>query len=155
MSDDWAIYDKPTHLDAIREAWYEFKEGVSFRAFSLSKECDPEPGLPIPIAWLCAPWGPLAYRFKSYNLERLFRPQKAERRQRLDDMNQYVFICGADDTTDEWWAEADALLAEFGGKIGVTFPPRDWEPYSVAETVGIGMGYTREEVAEIVAPQTA
>lgn len=144
------IYARPTHLDAIREAWHDFKEGAAFNAFCLS-ESDGGPGLPAPIAWLCAPWRPLAYRFKSYNLERLFRPQKAERRQRLDDLNQYVFVCGAREWNEDRWAEVEALLAEFGGKIGVDFPPRDWEPMSVAETVGCIMGYSREEVAEIVA----
>jgi hypothetical protein len=139
--------DAPTHLNAIREAWREFKEGVACKADCLS---DDDEGygrnLPAPIAWLCAPWGPLAYRFRPYNLERLFRPQKAERRQRLDDLCQYVFICGAAEWTEERWAEADALVAEFGGD----FPPRDWVPYTAAEMVGVGMGFTREQVAEIV-----
>lgn len=140
----------PTHFDAIREAWHEFKEGVAFNAFCLSDD-DTDfgggPGLPAPIAWLCAPWGPLAYRFKGYNLERLFRPRKAERRQRLADLSEFVFVCGAAEMSEEHWTEADALVAEFG----VPFPPRDWEPMSVAEMVGVNMGYTREEVAEIVA----
>jgi len=147
VTDD--LYEKPTHLDAIREAWHEFKEGVSFKAFCLSD--DDGPHLPALHAWLCAPWGPLAYRFRPYNLERLFRPQKAERRQRLDDLNQYVFICGASEWGEERWVEVEALLAEFGGTIGIDFPPRDWEPYTAAETVGVIMGYSREEVAEIVA----
>ncbi len=139
----------PTHLDAIREAWREFKEGVAFNAFCLSDKDEwlPGPELPLPIAWLCAPWEPLAYRFRPLNLERLFWPQKAERRQRLADLSEYVFICGAAEWGDERWIEVEALLAEFGGD----FPPRDWEPYSAAEMVGVGMGYTREEVAEIVA----
>lgn len=142
------IYELPTHLDAIREAWREFKEGVEFQAFCLQlNDDDTDPGLPAPIAWICAPWGPLAYRFKWYNLERLFRPRKAERRQRLDDLSQYVFWCGSAEWDDKRWAEADALVAEFGGD----FPPRDWEPMSVAEAVGQGMGFTREEVALIVA----
>lgn len=147
MQDDPS--DKPpTHLDAIREAWDEFKEGVSFEAFCLQQKDDGfGPGLPPPVAWLCAPWRPLYYRFKPYNFERLFRPQKAERRQRLNDLHQYVFWCGAEDWTDERWSEADALVAEFGGD----FPPRDWNPMTVAEAVGSIMGYSREEVAEIVA----
>jgi hypothetical protein len=150
-------YDKPpTHIDAIREAWHEFKEGVGFKAFCLGPECaDDGPGLPTPIAWLCAPWTPLAYRFTPYNLERIFRPKKAERRQRVHDLCEYVFVCGASEMTDERWAEADALVAEFG----IPFPPRDWGPMSVCETVGAIMGYSREEVADIVAkpprtPQT-
>lgn len=144
MTDD----QPPTHLDAIREAWREFKEGVAFRAFCLHDDDDGfSPGLPAPIAWLCAPWGPLAWRFSPYNLERLFRPQKAERRERLSNLREYVSVCGAGKWTEERWAEADALVAEFGGG----FPPRDWEPMSVAETVGAIMGYSREEVAEIVA----
>lgn len=139
----------PTHLDAIREAWHEFKGGVAFRAFCLHEkdEWDPWSGLPLPIAWLCAPWGPLAYRFSPYALERLFRPQKAERRQRLADLSEYVFICGAAEWTEDRWAEADALVAEFGGD----FPPRDLVPMTAAEIVGAGMGYSRDEVAEIVA----
>lgn len=143
-----ADYDKPpTHLDAIREAWHEFKEGVGFKAFCLQDDDDGfGPGLPAPIAWLCAPWGSLAYRFRPYNLERLFRPQKADRRERVHNMCEYVFVCGAEDCDEEWWAEADALVAEFG----IDFPPRDYEPMSVAEMVGTGMGFSREEVAEIV-----
>lgn len=136
----------PTHLDAIGQAWHEFKEGVSFEAFCL-QESDYGPKLPAPVAWLCAPWKPLAYRFTRYNLERLFRPQKAERRQRLSDLSEYVFVCGAAELPEDEWAEVDALVAEFGGD----FPPRDWEPMSAAETVGAIMGYSREEVAEIVA----
>lgn len=135
------------HLDAIREAWHEFKQGVAFNAFCLTDD-DDSPGLPAPIAWLCAPWGPLAYRFRPYNLERLLMPQKAARRQRKADLCEYVFVCGADEMTEEDWKEADGLVAEFGG----SFPPRDWQPMSVAETVGAIMGYSREEVAEIVAP---
>lgn len=143
------LYEKPpTHLDAIREAWHEFKEGVSFNAFCLGDGDDGfSRGLPAPLAWLCAPWGPLAHRFNRYNLERLFRPQKAERRQRLSDLSEYVFVCGAGDMTEERWVEADALVAEFGGG----FPPRDWEPMSAAETVGAIMGYSRADVAEITA----
>jgi hypothetical protein len=149
MTDD--IYDKPTHLDAIREAWHEFGCGVREGFWELSDGKDEGGrGLSAPIALLCAPWGPLAYRFTPYNLERLFRPQKAERRQRLYDLNQYVFICGASEWTEDRWVEVRALLAEFGGEIGVDFPSPDWEPYSAAEMVGVGMGYTREEVAEIV-----
>lgn len=145
-----ASYDKPpTHLDAIREAWHEFKEGVKFKAFCLydHDDFDPGPELPKPIAWLLAPWKPLAYRFERRNLERLFRPQKAERRQRVHDLCECVFVCGAAELDEETWAEADALVAEFG----IDFPPRDWEPMSAAETVGAVMGYSREEVAEIVA----
>jgi hypothetical protein len=149
------VFEEPTHRDAIRAAWLEFKEGVSFRAFCLH---DPDPfedggGLPWPIAWLCAPWGPLAYRFKPFNLERIFRPQKAERRQRLSELCDCVFWCGGAYLSEETWAEADALVAEFGD----AFPPRDWEPMSAAEAVGAGMGMTREEVAEIVGdrPRTA
>lgn len=141
-------YPPPTHLDAIREAWHEFKEGVSFEAFCLQLNDDEwDPGLPAAIAWLCAPWKPLAYRFTPYSLERLFRPQKAERRQRVADLCDFVFHFGAGEMTDELWAEADALVAEFG----VPFPPRDWQAMSAAEIVGQGMGYSREEVAEIVA----
>lgn len=143
------VFEEPTHRDALRAAWHEFKEGVAFRAFCLH---EPDPfekggGLPLAVAWLCAPWGPLAYRFTPFNLERIFRPKKAERRQRVHDLCEYVFVCGAAEWTEERWAEADALVAEFGGD----FPPRDWQPMSVAEAVGVGMGYTREEVAEIVA----
>lgn len=58
-----------------------------------------------------------------------------------------MFVCGGSEMTEGAWAEADALVAEFGGD----FPPRDWEPYSAAETVGAIMGMSREEVAEIVA----
>lgn len=145
MTDD---YEKPTHLDAIREAWHEFKEGVKFEAFSLQcDEYEDDAGLPAPIAWLLAPWKPLAYRFRPHNLERLFRPQKAERRQRVWDMSNYIFWGGTEGLSEEWWAEADALVAEFG----IDFPPRDWEPMSVAEAVGSIMGYSRDEVAEIVA----
>lgn len=151
MTDEF--YDRPpTHLDAIREAWREFREGVAFKAFCLADDDDGfGPHLPAPVAWLCAPWEPLAYRFRSYNIERLLRPQKAERRQRLSDLREYVFVCGPEEMTEEKWAEADALVAEFGGD----FPPRDWEPYSAAETVGVGMGYLREEVAEIIARPNA
>lgn len=135
-----------THLEEIREAWYEFKEGVKFRAFCLH-DGEPGPKLPLVIAWLCAPWGPLAYRFKLSNLDALFRPKRTARWARLANLSEYVFVCGAGEMTEEQWAEADALVAEFGGP----FPPRDWEPMSAAETVGSIMGYTREEVAEIVA----
>jgi hypothetical protein len=139
-------WQPPTHLDAIREAWHEFKEGAAFKAFCLADDDDGHgPGLPAPLAWLCAPWQPLAYRFTRHNLERLLRPQKAERRQRLADMCDYVFWCGGAECSGEWWTEADALVAEFGGD----FPPRDWEPMSAAEAVGATMGYSREEVAEI------
>ncbi len=141
------VFEEPTHRDAIRAAWHEFKEGVAFRAFCLGPDGIYGPKLPAPIAWLCAPWGPLAYRFTPFNLERVFRPQKAERRQRLSDLCEYVFVCGAAEMTEEKWAEADALVAEFGGD----FPPRDWEPMSAAETVGAIMGMSREDVAEIVA----
>jgi hypothetical protein len=136
-----------THLEELREAWYEFKEGVAFRAFCL-QDADYRfaPTLPAPIAWLCAPWRPLAARFRPHNLEKLFRPQKATRRARLANLSEYVFVCGGVEMTEEEWAEADALVAEFGGD----FPPRDWVPYTAAETVGVIMGYTREEVAEIV-----
>lgn len=137
-------WEPPTHLEAIREAWDEFKQGVAFKAFCLADDED-GPGLRWPFAWLLAPWGPLAYRFTRHNLERLLRPRKADRRQRLTDMCEYVFWCGAAECSDEWWAEADALVAEFGGD----FPPRDWEPMSAAEAVGSIMGYSREEVAEI------
>lgn len=138
----------PTHIDAIREAWYEFKEGVSLGVFRLhDNDRGFGPGWPLPVAWLCAPWRPLAYRFNRHNLERLVRPKKAERRERLNWLCEYVFVCGAEDMTDERWAEVDALIAEFGGD----FPPRDWKPMSVAETVGAIMGYSREAVAEIVA----
>jgi len=144
------VFEEPTHRDALRAAWHEFKEGVSFRAFCLYDDgrFGGRKPLPVPIAWLCAPWRPLAYRFTPFNLERIFRPKKAERRQRIHDLCEYVFICGVDEMTEERWAEVDALVAEFG----IDFPPRDWEPYSVAETVGTIMGYTRDEVAEIVAP---
>jgi hypothetical protein len=142
-----ADYPPPTHLDAIREAWWEFKESVRFEFYGLHESDLPgDLGLPAPIAWVLAPWKPLRQRFSSYNLERLFRPQKAERRQRLDDLSQYVFVCGASEWGEERWTEVEALLAEFGG----VFPPRDWEPMSVAETVGTIMGMSREEVAEIV-----
>jgi hypothetical protein len=140
-------YEPPTHLEAIRQAWREFKEGVSFQAFCLSDNEMGNPGLPVPIAWLCAPWKPLAYRFTPYALECLLRPKKAWRRQWLADLCEYVFVCGAQDMTEERWADVDALRAEFGGD----FPPRDWEPMTVAETVGTIMGYSRKEVAEIVA----
>jgi hypothetical protein len=136
----------PTHLDAIREAWHEFKEAVGFEAFCLS-DSTYGPSLPAPIAWLCAPWKPLFYRFTPYNLERLFRPQKAERRAHVYRLQDFVFWCGGAAMTDEEWAEADALVAEFG----IDFPPRDWEPMSAAEAVGATMGYSREEVAEIIA----
>lgn len=143
--DDWK---PPTHLDAIRDAWREFKRGVSFNVFDLSEDDEGyRRGLPLPVAWLLAPWGPLAYRFSRDNLESLFRPQKAARRAHLANLREYVFVCGAAEWDEERWAEADALVAEFGGD----FPPRDWEPYSAAETVGVIMGYSREEVAEIVA----
>lgn len=141
-------YRPPTHMDAIREAWHEFKEGVAFEAFCLQLNDDEyDPGFPAPLAWVCAPWGPLAYRFKPYNLERLFRPQKAERRDHLSRLSNCVFWCGGDYLSDETWAEVDALVAEFGGD----FPPRDWKPMSAAEAVGQGFGYSREEVAEILA----
>lgn len=143
--DDWK---PPTHRDAIREAWWEFKEGVSFQAFCLQQnEDERDRNLPSPVAWLCAIWVVLLYRFTPYNLERLFRPQKAERRQRVADLCDFVFWWGADEMTEELWAEADALVAEFK----VPFPPRDWKPMSVAEAVGQRMGYTREEVADILA----
>jgi hypothetical protein len=143
------VFEEPTHRDALRAAWHEFKEGVAFRAFCLH---EPDPfekggGLPLPMAWLCAPWRPLAYRFTPFNLERIFRPRKVERRQRLSDLSEFVFVCGASEMTEERWAEADALVAEFGGD----FPPRDWQPMSVCETVGAIMGMARDEVAEIVA----
>lgn len=142
-----AVYDRPlTHLEAIREAWAEFVGAVSFEAFCLRDDEPGSPGLPVALAWLCAPWRPLAWRFRPDNLERLFRPARAERRQRLADLCEFVFICGGSEMSEEHWAEADALVAEFGGD----FPPRDWLPYSPAETVGAIMGMSREEVAEIV-----
>ncbi len=124
---------------------------MSFQAFCLQLNDDEtDPGLPAPIAWICAPWGPLLSRFTPYNLERLFRPQKVERRQRLSSLSDCVFWFGGGSLSDEEWSEADALVAEFGGD----FPPRDWEPMSVAEAVGQGMGFTREEVAQIVSLDT-
>ena len=141
-------YDNATtHLDAIRQAWSELKEAIVFQVDCLR---DPDafgPALPLPIAWLCAPWDPLAYRLRPYNLERLFRPRKAARRWQLSQLREFAFVLGAAEMTDEQWAEADVLVAEFGGG----FPPRDWQPMSAADTVGMIMGYTREEVAVMTA----
>jgi len=134
------------HAQALGEAWREFREGVTYRFWDLSEDFDGNPTMPKPLAALCAPWRPLAYRFRRYNLEKLFRPLKAERRQMAWDRQNYIFVCGGSDLSEADWDETAALSAEFG----VDMPPRDWEPFTVAETVGTIMGFTREEVAEIV-----
>src|SRR6185503_1838529 len=95
------VFEEPTHRGALRAAWDEFKEGVAFQAFCLYDRCEwlPGPRLPVPIAWLCAPWGPLAHRFTRFNLARIFRPKKVARRQRLSDLCEYVFVCGGAEMT--------------------------------------------------------
>lgn len=140
-------YYAPTYRNAVRDAWHEFTQGVQHRYWDLSdpKDDDGE-GWPKPLAWLCAPWRPFVWRFKDGNLERLFRPRKAQRRRDAWHYQERIFVCGGEDMSAAEWSEAEALAAEFG----VELPPRDWKAMSAAETVGMGMGYTREEVAEIV-----
>lgn len=151
-SDD---YYAPTHLAAARRAWHEFKEAVGFEAFCLYDPSDLSGKRPLPV-WLArclAPWKPLAWQFSRYKLEQLFRPARAARREDLSNIEQAVFWGGGASMSDEEWAYADALVAEFGSKH---MPPRDWQPAILVEEIGLNMGMTREEVRAITAkPATA
>jgi hypothetical protein len=142
-------WPEATHWRALCDAVHEYREGVLHEYWSLSDPCfDDDPRLPKPLAWVLAPWRPLMWRFSRHNLERLLRPKLAERRQDWGNFNQGIFWCGWSDLSPESVAYMEELMAEFGDQ---DTPPRDWEPMSVAEVVGVNMGMTREEVAEIVA----
>jgi hypothetical protein len=144
------LQNENPHLAAIRQAWWEFRDAVSFEAFCLYDDDEGEGRrLWYPLAWLCAPWRPLLWRFRRDNLERLFRPLKAERRWLLNNYSDRVFWGGADDLSEDEWAEVEALIVEFGWRRE-DFPPRDFQAVTVTEAVGAIMGMTREEVAEVV-----
>jgi hypothetical protein len=143
-------YYAPTYRNAVRHAWHEFKEGCQHEYWDMSDpkgEYDDCRGWPKPLAFVLAPWRPLMWRFSRYNLERLLRPKKAERRMDHNNFEQAVFWGGGADIDDETWAYIDELVKEFGGEH---MPPRDWQPANLVEEIGVNMGMTREEVRELV-----